>query len=214
MTIIGKEDQAEIRRLFASNLTADVRIMLFASKKMDRNSLQTLQLLEEVAKQSDKVKLEILTLEEEPARVAELKIDAAPTTVVVGSNGGKLYYLGTPGGQQLKSLVEDIIDASRGRAEMAQAVRSTIGRVKNEVLIEVFVTLFCAYSPNVVRAAHRFALENPKIRAVMIDTAEFPELAQKYGVLGAPTTVINASVRFEGAPGDETFATKILEAPP
>jgi glutaredoxin-like protein len=211
--LIGKEDTAEIGRIFRANLTAEVRVLLFTSKAGCPLCGRSRQLLEEVASLTDKVKLEVLDKDEEIARAAEMAVDAAPTTVVISSNNGaKLHFVGIPAGRQLKCLVEDMVDASRGSTQMDEKARSIIRRVTAPTIIRVFVTTFCPYSPLVVRSAHRFALENPMIRALMVETAEFPELAKRYDVVGVPRTVINDRLRFDGAPSEEAFAAKVLEA--
>jgi glutaredoxin-like protein len=211
-TLIGKEDRAEIDRLFRSGLTAEVKVLLFTSKRGCLYCAQTRQLLEEIASLTDKVRLEVLDKDEEVARAQEMAVDLAPTTVLIASNGARLHYVGMPAGRQLRSLVEDVVDASRGRSEMDEEARGTIRRVSSPTVIKVFVTPMCPYSPLVVRSAHRFALENPMIRALMIETAEFPELARRYNVVGVPRTVINDEIGFDGAPSEKAFAEKVLEA--
>jgi glutaredoxin-like protein len=212
MALIGKDDRTEIDRLFRSRLAGEVSIVLFTSKRDCLYCAQTRQLLEEIASLTYKVKLEVLDTDEEVARAGEMEVELAPTTVVIASNGAKLHYVGMPAGRQLKSLVEDIVDASRGGAEMDEETRGTIRRVSKPTVIKVFVTPVCPYSPLVVRSAHKFALENPMIRAFMIETVEFPELAKKYNVVGVPRTVINDKIGFDGAPTEKAFAEKVLEA--
>jgi glutaredoxin-like protein len=210
--LIGKEDKAEIDRLFRSQLQGEVRVTLFTSKRGSLYCTQTKQLLEEIAARSDKIDLRVVDRDEERVMAEQMRVDLAPTTVIACANGTSLYYVGMPAGRQLRSLVEDLVDASRGRAEMDEETRAIIRRVNAETVIRVFVTTFCPYSPLVVRAAHRFALENPKIRALMIETAEFPELVKKYNVIGVPRTVINEQVGFDGAPADKVFAETVLKA--
>ncbi|MDA4121836.1 MAG: thioredoxin family protein [Thaumarchaeota archaeon] len=209
--LIGKEDATEIGRLFASKLAGEVELWLFVSKKTDSNCEQSKRLLEEVASLNEKLHLHVFDVDAEPGRAKEMRADLAPTTIVMASNGARLYYVGTPGGRQLKSLVEDIIDASRGRAEMDRDALNTIRRVEAETVIKVFVTPFCAYSPSVVRVAHRFAIENPHVVAMMIETVEFPELVKRYNIVGVPRTVINERLVFDGAPSEKAFAEKVLE---
>ncbi len=210
--LLGKEDVAEIQRLFRSGLEGEVKVLLFTSKVGCEYCAQTEQLLEEIAALSDKVKLKVLDKEVERATADSMEVEMAPTTVIIASNGAKLHYVGMPAGRQLRSLVEDLVDASRGRSEMDQETRDAIRRVKAPTVIKVFVTPVCPYSPLVVRSAHRFAIENPMIRAFMIETVEFPDLSRRYGVVGVPRTVINDRVRFDGAPGERAFALKVLEA--
>lgn len=62
------------------------------------------------------------------------------------------------------------------------------------------------------RVAHAMALQNPKIRADVIEVQEFPDLAQRYRVMGVPKTVINESVQFVGAVPEEAFVENVLKA--
>lgn len=210
--LIGKEDRAEIERIFRTGLEGDVKVVLFTSKDGCQYCDRTRKLLEEVSSISDKVKLDVLDNDEERARGKAMGVDLVPTTVIVASNGATLHFVGMPAGRQLKCLVEDIINASRGGTQMDEQTRSIIRRVTAPTIIMVFVTTFCPYSPLVVRSAHRFALENPMIRALMVDTVEFPELAKRYNVVGVPRTVINDRLQFDGAPSEEAFAAKVIEA--
>ena len=210
--LIGKEDMAEIERLLRAGLAGEVKVALFTSQAGCPYCPETRQLLEEVASVSDKVVLEVLDREKDGARAKAMAVEFSPTTVIVSSNGAMLHYVGMPAGRQLRSLVEDLVDASRGRTEMDKETRDTIASVSSPTVIKVFVTPVCPYSPLVVRSAHRFAIENPMVSAFMIETVEFPDIAGEYGVVGVPRTVINERVRFDGAPEERAFARKVLEA--
>ena len=56
------------------------------------------------------------------------------------------------------------------------------------------------------------AMENPNIRADVVEVQEFPHMAQRYRVMGVPKTVINETVQFMGAVSEETFMGQVLEA--
>jgi predicted DsbA family dithiol-disulfide isomerase len=45
----------------------------------------------------------------------------------------------------------------------------------------------------------------------MVEAVEFPDLAQKYGVMGVPRTVINDQVHVEGAVPEATLLPKIVQ---
>ena len=62
------------------------------------------------------------------------------------------------------------------------------------------------------RAAHAIAMVNPNVTAVVIEIEEFPDLAQRYQVMGVPKTVINDKMEFMGAVPDELFVNTILDA--
>ncbi|MBI4673018.1 MAG: thioredoxin family protein [Chloroflexi bacterium] len=55
------------------------------------------------------------------------------------------------------------------------------------------------------------AIENPNVRADMIEVSEYPELAQRYRVYGVPLTVVNQTVRFEGGAPEPYFIPALLE---
>jgi predicted DsbA family dithiol-disulfide isomerase len=63
-----------------------------------------------------------------------------------------------------------------------------------------------------VRAAHRFALANPNIRADMVELSEFPHLAMLYNVRGVPQLVINETHNVVGAQPDMNLVQEILRA--
>ncbi len=63
-----------------------------------------------------------------------------------------------------------------------------------------------------VRLSHQFALESPRIKSDMVESTEFPHLAQKYIVFGVPKTIINETVSMEGTVPEEEFLENILKA--
>jgi len=81
-----------------------------------------------------------------------------------------------------------------------------------EVNIQVFVTPTCPYCPMAVRLAHQMALESPLITASMIEASEFPELSQKYDVMGVPKSIFNETITLEGAVPEEVYLEQVLKA--
>lgn len=169
-------------------------------------------LLKEISKQSDRVNLDVVDMERSKDAARDLAVDRVPTIVILSNNGSRLYFSGMPGGYQLKCLVDDIVDASEGTSELSETATRMIESLKKPTDVKVFVTPSCPYSPTAVRTAHRFAIKNPSLHAQMIESLEFSELTQKYGVLGVPTTIINDDSRFEGVLNDDDFARKIVDA--
>ncbi len=54
------------------------------------------------------------------------------------------------------------------------------------------------------------AIESPRIKADVIEAAEFPRYARKYHVTGVPKVVINEFVEFDGALPEEMFLEQVL----
>lgn len=55
-------------------------------------------------------------------------------------------------------------------------------------------------------------MENDLITADMIESIEFPELAEKYMVMGVPKVVMNDVYYFEGALPEKYYIQKVMEA--
>ncbi len=55
------------------------------------------------------------------------------------------------------------------------------------------------------------AIENPNIRADMVEVTEFPELSDRYQVYGVPLTVANETIRFEGGAPEPYFIPALLQ---
>jgi predicted DsbA family dithiol-disulfide isomerase len=60
--------------------------------------------------------------------------------------------------------------------------------------------------------AYRLALANPYISAEGIEVTEFPELGDRYAVMGVPKTVIDDLVHIEGAVPEGMMVSKLREA--
>jgi len=54
------------------------------------------------------------------------------------------------------------------------------------------------------------ALENPKITADAVEISEFPQLAQRYRVMGVPKTMIDGRDGIEGALPESAFINAIV----
>jgi predicted DsbA family dithiol-disulfide isomerase len=55
-------------------------------------------------------------------------------------------------------------------------------------------------------------MENPNITADMVELTEFPQLAQKYHVMGVPKTVINETRSVDGAVPESALVDMVLAA--
>jgi len=57
------------------------------------------------------------------------------------------------------------------------------------------------------------AMASDLVRAEVIDSEEFPELARRYNVSGVPKTMLNYQAEFLGAAPEGFVLEKILNAP-
>jgi glutaredoxin-like protein len=173
---------------------------------------ETKQLLEEVASCSDKVELLVYDFKADTTRADEFGIDKIPATAILGDTDAGVRIFGIPSGYEYSSLIEAIVDVSRGQTSLSPKTKEALRTIDRPVHIQVFVTPTCPYCSLAVRLAHQFALESPFIKADMVEATEFPHLAHKFAVSGVPKTVVNETVSFEGAVPEEVFLENILKA--
>jgi glutaredoxin-like protein len=174
---------------------------------------ETKQLLTELAELSDKIQLEVYNFYTDLDKVAEFKIDKVPATVIASeSKDYGIRYFGIPSGYEFASLLSDIEMVSRGASGLSQRSIEKIKAIDVPVHIQVFVTPTCPYCPSAVHLAHRIAMENDLITADMVEAIEFPELAEKYIVMGVPKVVMNDVYYFEGALPERYYIDKVVEA--
>ncbi len=55
------------------------------------------------------------------------------------------------------------------------------------------------------------AIESDLVRAEAIDLTEFPELADRYQVLGTPVTIVNETMRVEGLVPEGKLIADVLK---
>ncbi len=148
MPFLNPQDAETIRRRFASDLEAPVRLLLFlpatgglALPGEDWEIAEyTRRILTEVAALSDKVTLEEYGLLSHAAAASRYGIEQVPAIVFLAGHDYGVRYLGMPAGYEFVTLLEVIIAVSRGRAELAEPSRAALARLPGEVHLQVFVT--------------------------------------------------------------------------
>jgi len=173
---------------------------------------ETKQLLEEVKGLSDKIELVVYDFIADKEKAAEYGIDKIPGTVIMGEKDYGVRFFGIPSGYEYTSLIEAVTDVSRRRTELSQPTRDALKAIDKAVHIQVFVTPTCPYCTTAVRLGHQFAMESSWIKADMVESTEFPHLANRFNVYGVPKTIVNETVTFEGAVPEEEFLAQVLEA--
>ncbi len=192
--------------------TVTVKYFGKSSANECRYCRETRELLEGVSEISDKIKLEVFDFEGDAAVVAEYGITRAPAIVVMDEKDYGIRFYGVPGGYEFSSLVESFKLISSGENRLAPETREFLDGLDKKIHLQVFVTPTCPYCPNAVVLAHRLAYYSPKVAADMVEASEFPELSQKYNVMGVPRTIINETFFLEGAAPESDLVEKIKGA--
>jgi len=212
MSLIPEEHKEHLRNELKEKLENPVKILMFTQEVECQFCAQTRQLINELAALNDKIKVEIYDFLANSDKAKEHSVDKVPAAIIMGEKDYGIKFYGLPFGYELQTLVEGIINVSRGRTDISEETKKKLREIKTPIHIQVFVTLTCPYCPVIASLAHKFAMESDLIKADVIDVTEFPHLGFKYGIMGVPKTVINEKIEFVGALPEDLFLEHLLLA--
>lgn len=207
MPLIPEKDQEQLRKLFADRLESPVRLDFYTREASTPDAPsneclscdETHQLLEELVALSEKLELNVHDVSIPEQTAPETGIEELPVIVLSGKNKGTLRFIGAPAGYEASTLIEDLVNVSRGTTGLQFHSREVLAGLTAPVHIKVFVTPTCPYCPKAAGLAHMMAVESEMVTADVIEVSEFPHLSERYQVYGVPKTVINETAQFEGA---------------
>ncbi len=148
MGLIPQEDQQFLREHFARTLQNDVTLVFFTQRESKltvpgqpcQYCKETGELLEEIASLSDHIKLQTYDFVRDEAEAKKYGVDKIPATVVVGPQNYGVKFYGIPSGYEFSTLIEDIVDASRGTSGLSEKGRQELAKITQDTHIQVFVT--------------------------------------------------------------------------
>jgi glutaredoxin-like protein len=159
---------------------------------------------------SGKITVEVYDYMADAAKAKEYGIDKIPALAIIGKKDYGVRIYGIPYGYELQTLIEAVVNVSRGKTNLSDKTKEILKDVTLPVHIQVFVTLTCPHCPAAAAVAHQLAIESDMVKADVIESSEFPDLAVKYNVIGVPKVVINEKVEFVGAFNEDLFAENVL----
>jgi glutaredoxin-like protein len=206
MSLLPDDKKELLKKDFEEKLVDPVKIVMFTQEIECRFCSETRTLAQEMATLSDKISAEVYDFVADSEKAKEYGIDKIPALAVIGKKDYGVRIYGIPYGYELQTLIDAIIHVSSGKAELSEKTKDILKDIKSPVHIQVFVSLTCPHCPVAASIAHKLAVESDMIRADVIDSTEFPALAQKYAVMGVPKVIINEKVEFVGAFNEDLFA--------
>jgi glutaredoxin-like protein len=183
-----------------------VGVLFFTSKDCKYCEAER-ELLQDIASTG---KLSVKELDLESAEAKKHGIEKAPALLF--EDNPRVRFMGLPSGHEFRTFIDTVIHMGTGKTDINDEAKEILGKVKKPVDLKIFVTPMCPYCAPAVATAHQFAMENEHVTSSMFEAMEFPQLAQKYGVMSVPKIVINEKTSFEGAVPPQIFAKKILES--
>lgn len=148
MPLISQKDAQFIRDHFAKNLVGDVKVTYFTQRQSKllipgqecMYCQETRELLQEVVDLSDKISLQVHDFVADEDKATALGIERIPAFVLEGAAKGQVRYFGIPSGYEFSTLIEDMVDVSRGETDLSPKTKEALANLKEDVRIQVFVT--------------------------------------------------------------------------
>lgn len=206
MALFDPKVQEQLKNILKA-MKNEVKIVFFTQEIECPMCRDTRSFVEEIASLNDKLSVEVLNLVTDKDKARIYGVDKIPAIVLLDKEGADhgIKFYGLPGGYEINSFLGTLLEVSGHREEIPAEVLKRIKAVDRDVHIQVFVSLGCPHCPGAVSAAHRLALENPRIKADMVDTNNFVPLAQKYNITGVPKIVFNDKFELVGSHPVNTF---------
>jgi len=170
----------------------------------------TKKLIEEIAALNDKITVQVYDFIADSEIAEKYRINKIPSIAIIGAKDYGVRIYGIPYGYELSTLIESIVNVSKGETDLLVKTKSILKDVKTPVHIQVFVSLTCPHCPIAAAVAHKLAIESDLVRADVLDINEFPDLSQKYAVISVPKIIINEKIEFVGAFSEDLFAEQVL----
>jgi alkyl hydroperoxide reductase subunit F len=209
--VINEETKRALQQILR-DLASPVKLIFFTQKNACPTCTQQQELLQELTTLSNRLELKVYDFELHEEEVTGYGIDKIPATVIAGDKNYGIRFYGLTTGYEFTSLIEAITMVSTGQSGLNPELELLVREIKEQVRMQVFVTLTCPYCSKMVHVADQFAFVNDNIQADMVEASEFPHLALKYNVTGVPKTIINEVYSFEGALSEAAVYMEILKA--
>ena len=148
MAIIPPKDYQTLQTLFNQELHNDVTIIHFTQQETALSTpahecascKETRELLEELTSISQKLHLTVKDFIRDEPEAQRLGITHIPTSILQGTAKGTVRFIGIPAGYEFSTLIEDILDISRGTTKLTEQTRNTLSQVNQDLRVQVFVT--------------------------------------------------------------------------
>lgn len=125
-----------------------------------------------------------------------------------GQNSG-VRFAGLPMGHEFTSLVLALLQVGGYPPKVEQALLDQIRALDGDFEFEVYVSLTCHNCPDVVQALNLMAVQNPRIKATMVEGGLFQQEIEERQIMGVPTVFLNGTQFGSGRMSLEEIVAKI-----
>jgi NADH-dependent peroxiredoxin subunit F len=172
----------------------------------------------------------VASLDDEPASrelqalLADIA-EASPRLTVVETRGGPhrtpsfavarpgasagVRFAGLPMGHEFTSLVLALLQVGGYPPKVDESVLRQIRELDGDYEFEIYVSLTCHNCPDVVQALNLMAVQNPRIKATMVDGALFQDEVKQREIMAVPTVFLNGTRFGQGRMSLEEILAKL-----
>ena len=118
-------------------------------------------------------------------------------------------FAGLPMGHEFTSLILALLQTGSYPPKVEPDVLEQIRALDGDFDFEVYVSLSCHSCPDVVQALNLMAIQNPRIRATMIDGSLFQDEVNTRQIMAVPTVYLNGTEFNQGRMSLEEILAKI-----
>ena len=118
-------------------------------------------------------------------------------------------FAGLPMGHEFTSLVLALLQVGGYPPKVEQALLDQVKALDGDFEFEVYVSLTCHNCPDVVQALNLMAVQNPRIKATMIEGGLFQDEVKERQVMGVPTVFLNGTYFGSGRMTLEEIVAKV-----
>jgi alkyl hydroperoxide reductase subunit F len=174
-------------------------IRLIASLDDSETGVDMRNLLETIVSLSDKVTLDTSGS------------DARKPSFMVAREGQTqgVRFAGLPLGHEFTSLVLALLWTGGHPPKVEQDVIDSIRALDGDFNFEVYMSLTCHNCPDVVQALSLMAIQNPKIKTVVIEGGAFQQEVEQRQIMAVPMVFLNGEVFASGRMSVEEIVAKL-----
>ncbi|MDP9899952.1 alkyl hydroperoxide reductase subunit F [Variovorax ginsengisoli] len=118
-------------------------------------------------------------------------------------------FAGLPMGHEFTSLILALLQIGGYPPKVEQEVLEQIRALDGDFEFEIYVSLTCHNCPDVVQALNLMAVQNPRIRATMIEGGTFQDEVKERQIMAVPTVFLNGTEFGQGRMSLEEILAKI-----
>jgi alkyl hydroperoxide reductase subunit AhpF len=140
MPLLTEEVKAQLTEEF-KELKDPVRLVVFSQALADPASEQVARMVEELGQLDPRLKVETLNFVLDKEKAESLGIKRIPAIAILGETKDfGLRFYGLPTGYEFGTLIDAILDVSRGDSQLTAETRAALTALEKPAHIQVFST--------------------------------------------------------------------------